>query len=51
MNLDLGPDGEERLLDSYRHLTPWPDTVDTVRALKRSDVRLDPLLEFVLRAE
>ena len=46
MNLDLTPDNERRLLDAYLHLTPWPDTVGTLQALKRSGVRVIALSNF-----
>jgi len=46
MNLELTPDDERRLLDAYLHLTPWPDTVETLQTLKRSGVRVIALSNF-----
>jgi len=40
LHLDLTEQAERRLLDGYLDLAPWPDTLDTLRALKRSNVRV-----------
>jgi FMN phosphatase YigB (HAD superfamily) len=46
MNLELTPDNQRRLLDSYLHLTPWPDTVATLELLRRSGIRVIALSNF-----
>jgi 2-haloacid dehalogenase len=46
MSLELTRDDERRLLDAYLHLTLWPDTVGTLRTLKRSGVRVIALSNF-----
>lgn len=46
MNLQLTRDDERRLLDAYRHLSLWPDTVGTLQTLKRSGVRVIALSNF-----
>ena len=46
MNLELTPDNQRRLLDSYLHLTPWPDTVGTLQTLRRSGIRVIALSNF-----
>jgi len=46
MNLELTPDQERRLLDAYQNLAPWPDTIGTLRLLKRSGLRVIVLSNF-----
>jgi 2-haloacid dehalogenase len=46
MNLELTPDNQRRLLDTYLHLTPWPDTVATLELLRRSGIRVIALSNF-----
>jgi 2-haloacid dehalogenase len=46
LHLDLTKDAERRLLDGYLDLAPWPDTIDTLRALKHSGVRVIALSNF-----
>ncbi len=46
MRLDLPPDAERDLLEGYVNLTPWPDTVDALRSLKRSGIRVIALSNF-----
>ena len=46
MKLDLTPSDKQRLLEAYLHLTPWPDTVDTLRKLKGSGVRVITISNF-----
>ena len=33
-------------MDAYLHLTPWPDTVDALRRLRESDVRVITIANF-----
>ena len=40
MRLALTPESARRLLDSYLHLAPWPDTADTLRTLRASGIRV-----------
>lgn len=40
MHLELTSDDKRRLLDSYLHLTPWPDVADALPRLKRSGIRI-----------
>ena len=35
-----------QLLDAYLHLTPWPDTADTLRRLREADVRVITIANF-----
>jgi 2-haloacid dehalogenase len=46
MKVDLKPDDKRRLLNAFLHLEPWPDTVDALRRLKDSDVRVITLANF-----
>jgi 2-haloacid dehalogenase len=46
LKLDLTPAARQRLLYAYLHLTPWPDTVDTLRALKGAGLRVITLANF-----
>jgi len=46
LKLELTPDNKRRLADAYLHLTPWPDTADSLRRLKASGVRIIALANF-----
>jgi 2-haloacid dehalogenase len=46
MKLELTPEHKRRLLDAYLHLTPWPDTVDALRTLKASGIRIITIANF-----
>jgi 2-haloacid dehalogenase len=46
MKLELTPDNKRRLLDAYLHLTPWPDTVEALRTLKASGIRIIAIANF-----
>ncbi len=46
MKLELTAERKQRLLDAYLHLTPWPDTADTLRQLRASGVRVIALANF-----
>lgn len=51
--LDLTDDRKHALLDAFRHLKPWPDTVDGLRKLRQSGLRviaLSNLTPAMLRA-
>jgi 2-haloacid dehalogenase len=46
MKLELTPDHKRRLMDAYLHLTPYSDTVDTLRTLKASGIRIITIANF-----
>ena len=46
MKLELTPERKQRLLNAYLHLTPWPDTADTLRRLREHDIRVIALANF-----
>lgn len=46
MKLELTPDNRRLLLDTYLHLTPWPDTVDALGKLKKSGMRMITISNF-----
>lgn len=46
MKLDLSPETRKRLLNAYLALKPWPDTVDALRKLKASGVRIIAIANF-----
>jgi 2-haloacid dehalogenase len=46
MKLELTSERKQRLLSAYLHLTPWPDTADTLRQLRASGVRVIALANF-----
>lgn len=46
MKLELTPHNKHRLLDAYLHLTPWPDTVEALRTLKASGIRIITIANF-----
>jgi len=46
MKLELSPENKRRLLDAYLHLTPWPDTVQTLSRLKESGLRVITIANF-----
>jgi 2-haloacid dehalogenase len=46
MKLELTPGNKRRLLDAYLHLTPWPDTVEALRALRASGIRVITIANF-----
>lgn len=46
MKLELTAERKQRLLDTYLHLAPWPDTADTLRRLKESGIRVVALANF-----
>jgi 2-haloacid dehalogenase len=46
MKLELTPDNRRLLLNTYLHLTPWPDTVDALGRLKKSGLRVITISNF-----
>ncbi len=46
MKLELTAEDKRRLLDAYLHLTPWPDTLDALRRLKESGIRVITIANF-----
>src|SRR4051812_44520596 len=46
MKLELTPENKRRLLDAYLHLTTWPDTVEALRTLKASGIRIITIANF-----
>ena len=46
LNVTLGPEEKRRLVEAYLHLRPWPDSVDALRTLRRSGVRVIVLANF-----
>jgi 2-haloacid dehalogenase len=46
LKLEVTAEGKRRLLDAYLHLTPWPDTADTLRRLKAAGLRVIALANF-----
>jgi 2-haloacid dehalogenase len=46
MKLELTAERKQRLLNAYLHLTPWPDTIETLRQLRASGVRVIALANF-----
>ncbi|MBI3530403.1 MAG: haloacid dehalogenase type II [Betaproteobacteria bacterium] len=46
MKLELPPGAQKQLLNAYLTLKPWPDTVDTLRKLKASGVRIIIISNF-----
>ena len=46
MQLALTPESTRRLMDSYLHLAPWPDTADTLRTLRASGIRVITIANF-----
>jgi 2-haloacid dehalogenase len=46
MNLVLSGDARRRLLDSYSHLRPWPDTVNALQRLHESGIRVITITNF-----
>ena len=46
MHVDLADSQKRQLLDAYFHLTAWPDTVDALRQLRESDVRVITIANF-----
>ncbi len=46
MNLELPPETRERLLNAYLNLKPWPDSVDALRRLKASGLRIITIANF-----
>jgi 2-haloacid dehalogenase len=46
MKLELTAERKQRLLNAYLHLTPWPDTADTLRQLRSAGVRVIALANF-----
>lgn len=46
MRLELTAENRRRLLDAYLHLALWPDTVDALRRLKASGVRVITIANF-----
>jgi 2-haloacid dehalogenase len=45
-NLTLSRDARRRLLSSYLHLTPWPDTVNALRRLRASGIKVIAVANF-----
>jgi 2-haloacid dehalogenase len=46
MKLELTSDTKDRLLDAYLHLTPWPDTADSLRKLRAAGVKIITIANF-----
>jgi 2-haloacid dehalogenase len=46
MNVDLTASQKRQLLDTYLHLTPWPDTSAALHRLQQSGVRVIALANF-----
>ena len=46
LKLQLREDDKRRLLDAYLHLTPWPDTLDSLRKLKGAGLHLITIANF-----
>jgi 2-haloacid dehalogenase len=46
MNLALSDEARHRLLNSYFHLRPWPDTVNALRRLHESGIKVITLANF-----
>lgn len=46
MGLPLSEDARRDLLDAYLTLTPWPDTVTSLRALRANGVRIITIANF-----
>ena len=46
MKLELTPATKPRLLEAFLHLAPWPDTVDGLRRLRQSGLRVITLANF-----
>jgi 2-haloacid dehalogenase len=46
MKLELTAERKQGLLEAYLHLTPWPDTAETLRRLRASGVRVIALANF-----
>lgn len=46
MKLELTPETRKSLLDAYLTLEPWPDTVDALRKLKASGVKIITIANF-----
>jgi 2-haloacid dehalogenase len=46
MGLNLPPETRKHLLDAYLRLKPWPDTVESLRKLKASGIRIITIANF-----
>lgn len=46
MGLNLPPEAHKRLLNAYLALKPWPDTVESLRKLKSSGIRIITIANF-----
>ena len=46
LHVDLTAPQRRQLMDAYLHLTPWPDTADALRRLRRSGVRIIAIANF-----
>jgi 2-haloacid dehalogenase len=46
LNLELTREGKQRLLEAYLRLEPWPDTLKTLRSLKKSRVHVIVVANF-----
>jgi 2-haloacid dehalogenase len=46
MNLALSDEARRRLLNSYFHLRPWPDTVNALRRLRESGTKVITIANF-----
>lgn len=46
LHVELTASQKHQLMDAYLHLTPWPDTVDALRRLRESDVRVITIANF-----
>jgi 2-haloacid dehalogenase len=46
VHVDLTESQQRRLEDAYLHLSPWPDTADTLRRLRESGVRVVTIANF-----
>jgi 2-haloacid dehalogenase len=46
LHVELTAAQRHQLLDAYRHLTPWPDTADSLRRLRQAGVRVITIANF-----
>ena len=44
--LELTDSQKRQLTDAYLHLTPWPDTADALRQLRKSNIRVITIANF-----
>ena len=46
LKVELTGSQKRQLMDAYLHLTPWPDTVDALRQLRQSNIRVITIANF-----